>query len=400
MYSMDNRVMEKSELLFQDNLLSKNELKLLFKEQYKNITNINLANLVNRCQCFRNTAIFLIMRMEALIWKKIDELPDNATYDTLLINDKNKYLILQTLIELLDNRIINKVMNNYNENDRTKFLDTRLSEYDIVVTDEMRKIEPDQELTLPIIHIKGEFKYRKLGLTNNLNIESSNKLNAIRMGIDYSEYIEMIDKSCGGEVSEVIRFLYDNIFDKGFLYNTNYNLEKLHENFEATDKEYILIQLNKNISIFDFLKTFDNFKSKSGLDGKKYRLVAITYDCYPKQEAKGNDDIPHQFISFCYGDDSCNHNAHYFRTDNLSYKINTDQTYVITSDLFEAPTMFDYSCRNGAISVEFLLYENVDAIKTIYASSIKGGNSKYKHKYLKYKKKYLNLYKKIELYSS
>lgn len=180
---MDNRVIEKSELLFQDNLLSKNELKLLFKEQYKNITNINLANLMNRCQCFRNTAIFLIMRMEALIWKKINELPDNATYDTLSINDKNKYLILQTLIELLDNRIIKKVMNNYNDDDRTKFLDTRLSEYDIVVTDEMRKIQPDQEPTLPAIHIKGEFKYRKLGLTNNLNIEASNRLNAKRMGM-------------------------------------------------------------------------------------------------------------------------------------------------------------------------------------------------------------------------
>lgn len=141
-----NNIILKSKKKFKENILSKNELKYIFIYTYddKRINNIGLP-IYNKSDiiCYFITGFNMIARLQYIIYKEIDnliELDEIKKYiykikDNICLNDIeskkfNKYLLIQTLIEIHNEDIMKKIYNNrYDGNTIQNFIETRLSEY-------------------------------------------------------------------------------------------------------------------------------------------------------------------------------------------------------------------------------------------------------------------------------
>lgn len=141
-----NIIKSKSKKKFKDNILSKNELKYIFIYTYddKRISNIGLP-IHNKSDniCYFITGFNMIARLQYIIYKEIDNLIELDEINKYITNIKqnvclndieskkfNKYLLIQTLIEIHSEDIMKKIYNNrYDEYTIQDFIETRLSEY-------------------------------------------------------------------------------------------------------------------------------------------------------------------------------------------------------------------------------------------------------------------------------
>ena len=126
----------KARLNITDNIFSKQELKSLFIHNYNSKNGNSLSSSLNNnmlYQCFRNSPYYLLSRTQLQIWDKIDTLltTDTTNFSSLNDDNKNLYIFIQTLIELMDDTIITNVSigTRYEteiiEMKRTNFIDTR-----------------------------------------------------------------------------------------------------------------------------------------------------------------------------------------------------------------------------------------------------------------------------------
>ena len=141
-----NTIKSKSKKYFKENILSKDELKYLFIYTYENkrISNIGLPiNNKSHRICYFITGFNMIARLQYIIYKEIDNLIelDEIEQYVIKINKKeclndieskkfNKYLLIQTLIEVHSEDIMKKIYNNrYDSIIIQDFIESRLNEY-------------------------------------------------------------------------------------------------------------------------------------------------------------------------------------------------------------------------------------------------------------------------------
>ena len=141
-----NTITSKSKIYFKENILSKDELKYMFIHTYddKRINNIGLPihNKSDRI-CYFITGFNMIARLQYIIYKEIDNLVEldeikkyiDKIHNNVCLNDIeskkfNKYLLIQTLIEIHSEDILKKIYNNrYDERIIQNFIESRLNEY-------------------------------------------------------------------------------------------------------------------------------------------------------------------------------------------------------------------------------------------------------------------------------
>ena len=205
--------------------------------------------------------------MQYAIYSSIYNLPEQIGVDTP-ISDFNKYLIIQTFIELMDDSIINKLSSqNTIEKKRTEFLDSRLEQF---------KFDPSME-----INQQGKIKYSNFGLLNKY-YKPRIEFEASQIEMSFNEYVTYAGN--GGLTNDVLTYFIDNVFGQYIKFSDNI--------LESPENNYTLYKTN--ISLNDLLANIEKYKIKTASDNKKYRLVGIVYDC--------PDDVTHQITSLCYGD--------------------------------------------------------------------------------------------------
>jgi hypothetical protein len=381
----------RSTLDISSNLFNKDELKKLFIFNYKLTLGtgkvISLNNNQNY-QCFRNAAFYIFMRYQKTIWELIDKLPISGNYSLIASDsDKNKYLIIQTMIELMDDDIINRISTGSSiERKRTFFLDNRLEKF---IT-------------------SGDEKYKSLGLlTNHRNdflLERANEFGM--MGTNASKISQALAyyPTHGGLSAAVINFMLANIFNNNTSNKDLVNISDLKSsNFGGGDEDYILYEIKRESPASDVFTEINNKKLIKNINNKYYKLVGLLYDC--------PNDTAHQITSLCFGnqctDVSINgYILHNFHDDSLF--LNKKSLNPVDFRI-GVNTNLQYGCRTGGINVQYLLYEKVSAVSELNADVRKfledkklkyndliihgGGNNNdyYKLKYLKYKAKYLKL---------
>ena len=224
-------IKKKLKLKFTENIMSKNELKFLFIYTYddKRVKDIGLPMYnKNNNICYFITGFNLIARLQCIIYSEINNLDDNIKkiidkinknkcLDDLESKKFNKYLLIQTLIEVHSDEIINKIISDSisEENKRQKFIENRLSEF-----------------TFP---------------------ESTLNKNIDELFIDY------LIKKCG-EISTKCKNYFNNKYNKYL--SINY-INKTVEDNKVLEGSYKYLKSFSNIH-----KIFDTIKTR--IEGKHY----------------------------------------------------------------------------------------------------------------------------------
>jgi hypothetical protein len=402
-----SELFDKSESTFSvnHNYFTKHELKSLFINGYlsKNNSidflnqsdiNINFNN--NKSfQCFRNAAFYFLLRMRYTIWITIDDLVDNPYNQGISDIDYNKYLVIQTIIELYNDDIIKK---HFPSSDtmsikRTNFIDARF--------DELKLSSFDKYVKYGVLTPKNNFERIKQSLLEFGMITSEqNKMNetafedSLRQpGNEYANnFYKEYKNQNGGISTDVITEVIANILSKKVSISERITLDTIHEKITNMENiyNYHIINLGSNTNITNFLDIIDNLKNISIKD-KDYILVGILYDC--------PNSIAHQITSICYGEVDCTTNKHLFLDDH-SKIIKT-----LTKTNFNRTNLL-WSCGDTGkpFNVSMLLYEkkNIKDLIDIEINSFIKKNINfheklsiqfggYKQKYLKYKNKYIQL---------
>lgn len=360
---------QKAKLNISENIFSKDELKTIFIFNYGGKNNLNLAPLLNNnmtYQCFRNAAFYLMSRLELDIWETIDTLPITTSFVAITSTaDKNKYIIIQTFIELMDDKIIDNTVTNSKYNNinkkRTYFIDKR---FDML-----------NDTSNP-------FKYHTYGVLENPDSNESYKP---------SYYAP---RENGGTSETVIIKL--NSFLKGdsstCIYTEENSMIDLSKCTTLTNPNYIILKLkSEKISMNDFFSNISNNRTQI-FNTNLYRLVGITYDC--------PNGVPHQVTSICRGMNCIDSPPKHNFLDDKDDKGLLDLKNTVYSNL-------NWGCKYGGINITAVLYER-EGVYDILNSNVSEFISKntfikstvnlvpnleidYKNKYKKYKNKYLKL---------
>lgn len=389
-----NDIRREAKLNIKENIFSKDKLKKIFIFNYKNgygagrITALHNAEY----QCFRNAAFYLLLRCQKQLWNLINTLPIEPS-DVIIGNSNylNKYLVIQSLIELMDDEIIKKLitdaMSPQLQEKRRIFLDDRLEYY--------KGLAP-------------QFKYQNLGVIgingSNKNAYFADKAVEMEMSVEACEQLMGL---AGGHSSNVINFLITRIFtnDNIYLKNDVKTFDEMKTNITIQNKNYLLYKFvsspptNKQPTAESLFRNINNYTLVQNSRSQNYKLVGILYDC-------GD----HQLTSVCFGA-QCISSSHNFIDDE---KITMDKS--LNPDRYTPGfnTGLNYGCRNAQnLLINYILYENVNAVSELNCdirrfcgrNNIKirdlvihggSGSDNYKTKYLKYKAKYLYL-KKVDL---
>jgi hypothetical protein len=318
-------------------------------------------------QCFRNAAFYLMSRLELDIWETIDTLPNNTSFVEITSTaDKNKYIIIQTFIELMDDKIINTTVTepiyNFIEKKRTYFIDKR---FDMLVD------------------TNNNLKYNTYGVLKNPDSNVSYKP-------DY------MGNSNGGVSETVIIKL--NSFLKGAssacIYPEDNSIIDLSKCTKFTNPipNYIILKLKQDtISMNDFFSNISDNKMRI-FNKINYKLVGITYDC-PK-------GTPHQVTSICRGSNCISNPPKHNFLDDKDNRGLLDLKNTVHS-------LLGWGCSIGGINITAVLYER-EGVYEILESNVSNFISKntfikgdvklvptlrnvYENKYKKYKNKYLKL---------
>lgn len=121
-YLIKRKIYENININFYENILSKNDLKILFASTYENtrkkVVGFTLYN-IRDSVCYTLSSFNLLSRMQGVILNEIDNLVNisdvvekikrNECVNNIEANNFNKYLLIQTFIELHDNNILLKL---------------------------------------------------------------------------------------------------------------------------------------------------------------------------------------------------------------------------------------------------------------------------------------------------
>lgn len=375
----------RAKLNINDNLFSKDELKKIFIFNYKDTFGTGKVMSLNNnqtYQCFRNAAFYLLMRYQKVIWNLIDTLPTVANFAEIVSDvDKNKYLIVQTLIELMDDTIINRLMSDEKDNTiekrRTSFLDNRLENF-----------KTDDHL-----------KYSNLGLLTTYRDAYLTQLASTL--VMEKEEVELWGN--GGISSEVVEFILANIFNNNTKFKTLSKFTDINETeFGDSNPDYVLFKFG-DTAVSDIFGSINDKKLLTSSTGERYKLVGLLYDC--------PNGIAHQITSLCYGNQCLDNDASGYIKHNFfdDQKMLPNKTLNPANFRPRVDTGLQWACKNGGIIAQLVLYEKVSAVEQLdveiktylgsktlkYDSLVIHGGGKndeyYKLKYHKYKMKYLKL---------
>jgi len=121
-YLIKRKIYENIKINFYENILSKNDLKILFASTYENtrkkVVGFTLYN-IGDSVCYTLSSFNLLSRMQGVILNEIDNLKNisdivekikkNECVNKIEATNFNKYLLIQTFIELHDNIILLKL---------------------------------------------------------------------------------------------------------------------------------------------------------------------------------------------------------------------------------------------------------------------------------------------------
>ena len=303
----------KSKLKFIDNIYSPNELLNIYNTYY--LTQIGIQN-IQTYQCFRNASIFLISRLYNSIkdiLKKLQPLSIvNPSED-----DKNKYIIIQTLVELKCDDIINNLFSGTDNisKKRAKFLDDRFNQtsYPCYVKHQQFGLLDNPE-------------YKKILLQEKKLIRGSDAITALDLYIEhlFGDYVHYW---------QCDNFL--TIFHKKY-------------DFNAT-KDYIII-LTNDIIVNDIYQNINQIKLIKNSKGIEYMLCGILYGC-PAWTGSGRK---HEIFSQCDTYDDCKNNIHTFHDDQIIHKTNITN-YQSIKDILQWGCKKDYK----QVIVSSIVYEKI-----------------------------------------
>jgi hypothetical protein len=299
--------------------------------------------------------------MQNEIWENIDKLrTDIAKITTFGDAEFNQYLIIQTLIELMDDTSINSLYSTGTlEQKRTNFLDSR---FDLL-----------KDFT--------DVNKYNYGLLRNYkasrDIQLATDIGVVGMGFDFGNggiSREFVDNFIG--VRRFLKLSVDIVED---ISSSNSNVN------------YFIVKPPAKVDISNFIFNNHNYIDKKNGNNEFYKLVGVLYDC--------PDGIGHQVTSVCFSCDCDLPNPkHIFMDDHQKVVMKLDNTFNKKN--------LQWGCKTHDIKVDILLYEKVSVKSMLqyninqYKESIGqsktfvavgGGNIDYKNKYIKYKNKYLTL---------
>ena len=376
-------IRKKCKLKFSDGKLTKDELKFLFMDNYRHnhkiyrlpALNNNLGN-----QCFRNASFIFLSRMQYVIYGMLCILNDDLTKN----EDFNKYLIIQTLIELMDNIIIENLINSNSAiaQKRTTFLDNRLDEYRfnegypdnigaLYVTKQLEGLQPTLDLSNIQKMIEYKIKYLKNGIFGLLQYRKA------RDEYQHILFGTVVDSVSGGNSYDVIDYLINNVFHKESIFISTDRTAQ-----EEPHKIYTIY--NTNMKGVQIKGDIERYKIKTNTTTKdKYKLVGILYNCER-----------HEFASICFGD-NCETRMHTFINDaTVSFKEITEKVGCSSNINTTVSLLYENEIVQDHMNQEFLknpLFEGLRKEVDLVPPYIHGGNINYYDKYKKYKTKYITL---------
>ncbi len=366
---------------FATHRLSKNDLKTLFifnrpliytKPNEYQIPGVPIDN--PTYECFRNASLHFMIRMRFELWNNIDLLNNNPVSDM----DFNKYLITQTLIELMDEQIINRVIQG-----------------DVSIQVKRRRFINDRFNQLR--NVENSTKYSSYGLTQYYDDKVRKCLEEFAEVHGplhlHNERDYQFCNERGGVPDLVFNefFIIKNYFSEN---NVRYldNVNEFETLSNINQPNYIRTRIIPQLRINDFISNIGNYVTKRINGGKTYTLVGILYDC-PENTA-------HNITSVCFDDDCLSTPPKHVFLDDEKKIVNELRNVFNQTEL-------KHGCTIGNILVIALLYEANDvkerlneSIRT-FVRGIRGqprhhGGSAYYTKYLKYKNKYLELKRKLK----
>jgi hypothetical protein len=357
------------------NLFTKDELKQIFIKNYSNMYGQSVVFALNNnqsYQCFRNASFYFLARLQFLIWKEIDNLPDITNYSELKDVEKQKYIFIQTFVELLCDDIINNIYKDTRDisRKRTSFLDYRLDKFEIS--------DADKYKTCGLLQYKIQFHKQRMG----------------DFGMTKEDY-EPYSRENGGLSESVLGFFLPTIFSnnlKSFDVRDITDIITEFNKLAAPEPDYVSVEIKNQIYADTFFKVINTHKRITTSSGSSYRLVSILYDCI--------NGIAHQIVSMCFGTECVDTPPkHTFHDDQIVIK----QKALESSDFERGKdTNLQWACKTGGLIVKYLLYEKETIIpilqteveeflktKNVSAEFIAHGGNIYLKKYLKYKNKYM-----------
>jgi len=229
-------IYQKSKANFMDNIIEKEELKIIFyksfyrfKQEKGKFTFGYPINNETNSECFRISGFNIFMRMHNKIWDEIDKLCDIAKIrdcvtkvqqDKCLTEeetkDYNKYLLLQTSIEISSKEILEKIYpGEILTKQRQKLLNERFKKISLeaIITDGFGKYID------PVLYVKDSKNYNKLFYLENIK--------------------EMYDE-------------FAKKYDINFYFKTEVNISTLYEFFEDSSSE---VRKSSCEELFKELKT-------------------------------------------------------------------------------------------------------------------------------------------------
>jgi hypothetical protein len=256
-----NAICQKSKANFLDNIFNKDELKIIF---YKNFYRLKQTKgtftygypIKNKTdsECFRISGFNIFMRMHNKIWDEIDKLCNIEKiqdYVTKVQEDKcltkeesadyNKYLLLQTSIEITSKEILDK---NYPDesitSQRQKLLNERFNKisFEAIITNgyglyvDPVLYEKDSKIYNKLIYLETiEKKYSDFALINNMKLFDTETNISTIFEFFESSPLESLTRS----IYNLFNELKIKISEKMSLIESKYN--KLHEilNFDKTE---------------------------------------------------------------------------------------------------------------------------------------------------------------------
>lgn len=257
-----NNIILKSKKRFKENIFSKNELKYIFIYTYddKRINNIGLP-IHNKSDiiCYFITGFNMIARLQYIIYKEIDNLIEldeikkyiDKIHNNVCLNDIeskkfNKYLLIQTLIEIHNEDIMKKIYNNrYDSIIIQDFIESRLSEYSFSESTLNKSF--DQKFIEYL-----QFRCKELK-------EKSNNLFKKK----YNQYLDTgyIYKIIGKYLDKTDKTEFDGLLQGDMIYLKKISdIDRLFIDINSFIDEtvYIMYDIKSNIDIQDYNKIKDN----------------------------------------------------------------------------------------------------------------------------------------------
>lgn len=284
-------IKKKLKLKFTENIMSKNELKFLFIYTYddKRVKDIGLPmHNKNNNICYFITGFNLIARLQYIIYSEINNLDDNITnlVDKInkneCLNDSeskkyNKYLLIQTIIEVHSNEIINKIIPvpiSIEEKIQI-FIESRLSEFTF----------PESTLNKNIDELFIDYLIKKCGeISIKCNNYFNNKYNKY-LSINYINKIVEDKKVLEGSYKNLKSFSnIHKIFD-----TIKTRIEGKHYDFKDNYK-LLFTQINMYISEY-FNILINNF-------GKYFCKIKIDDNNIILKFINNNEDIKNVYTNF------------------------------------------------------------------------------------------------------